>query len=211
MVGICKDDAGFADSHRQSREMNEAFMLSSVRNHELNEEADRLKLQMEAEIAERKLVEEQLRDSLQAHRDLQAAIDQHSIVAITDLQGRITYANDKFCTLSQYSRPDLLGKDHRIVNSGFHPKEFIRELWATIGQGKVWKGEIKNRAKDGTFYWLETTIIPSLEPFIHTQASPKEWFAWLRKRFVRQALEGARNRIVHAERNIHRRPSGTLG
>jgi PAS domain S-box-containing protein len=123
------------------------------------------------EIAERKRVEKAVQEALATSAgqlkelaDQKLALDEHAIVAVTDVQGTITYVNDKFCTISQYSRDELIGQNHRILKSGHHSKDFFQQMYDALANGTVWHGEIKNRAKDGSIYWVETTIVPFVGP-----------------------------------------------
>lgn len=124
-------------------------------------------------VSAQKDTETALQQSIHELSDYKYALDESAIVAITDQKGIIKHVNENFCRISKFSREELIGEDHRIINSSYHPKAFIKNIWTTIANGQIWKGELKNKAKDGTYYWVDTTIVP----FLNDAGKPYQYVA----------------------------------
>ncbi|MBY0148535.1 sensor histidine kinase [Neobacillus niacini] len=155
-------------------------------------------------------LELELKKSIQELMDIKFALDESSIVAITDSRGTITYVNEQFIQISKFTKDELIGQDHRILNSGYHSEEFFKEMWRTIGTGEVWKGEIQNRAKDGSCYWVDTTIVP----FLNDKGKPYQYLAIRheiteRKR-VEQELQKMMTSIIDVQEEERKRLSRNL-
>ncbi|MBU8878028.1 PAS domain S-box protein [Bacillus sp. FJAT-29790] len=142
--------------------------------------------------------------------DLKFALDASTIVAFTNKKGIITYVNEKFCEVSKYSAEELIGKDHRIINSGYHSNEFMKNLWQTISSGNVWTGEIKNKAKDGAYYWVDTTIVP----FLDERGIPYQYLAIrhevTQRKQAEVELQNMMGKIIYVQEDERRRLSREL-
>ena len=152
---------------------------------------------MSALVNQREISQRELQAALSDLAKQKFALDQHAIVSITDLSGVIIYANDKFCQISGYTREELLGKTHRVINSGVQSREFFGDLWRTILAGKVWHGEICNRAKDNARYWVQATIVPLLDD----QCKPEQFIAIRTDITARKQMQAA---IVETESRLRR-------
>lgn len=155
------------------------------------------------DISDRKRSEAELEKLVKELSDFKFAIDQSSVLSISDNQGVITYANDKFCEISKYSRDELLGKNYHIINSGYHSQEFFHNLWLTIKNGQVWRNEVKNKAKDGSFYWVDLTVVPLVDREGISQRFLSFCTDITNRKLAEEALQESELKFRQLAENIH--------
>lgn len=186
---------------------NQNCRVAEMQTAEMEWKGKRAYLLSLVDTTKRSQTERQLQASLKDLADFRYALDRSAIVTIMDTQGRINYANYKFCEISQYSREELLGQNHHIFDSGYHSHQFFRNLWRIISSGQVWRGEIRNRAKDGSIFWVDTTIIPFLdEDSVPWQYLTIRWDITAQK----QAEEAFRESEAHYQQLLNHLPAGVI-
>jgi diguanylate cyclase (GGDEF)-like protein/PAS domain S-box-containing protein len=157
--------------------MNQRLRVSYAEAKRLDDELKRTNETLEDKVISRtKELQESEKVSKSTLMELQLqklALDEHAIVSITDVTGTITYANERFCRITQYTREELLGKNHSLLNSGIHPKGFFKNMFRVIAHGEVWHNEVCNRAKDGSLFWLDMTVVP----FLNEKNKPYQYIA----------------------------------
>ena len=180
----------------------------------------KLAVQLKEQDLQSTLYEEiaKLKEAFSEFSALKSALDQSIIVAVTDRAGKILYANDEFCRSSKYSREELVGKTHRVINSGYHDKNFFKNLWDTILRGEIWEGNIKNRSKDGEYYWVKTSIVPFCDEnkkpymFIALRTNVTKWK--LQEEQLFNTLKNDYNLVVNSMHSfiykLERNDSGTF-
>ncbi len=168
-TNLYDSDGALIGSNTIIRDMSDIYKLKEIKDQ--NDKLLQLNAHVTQLIEQEKEANRKISNLNVQFNKIKHAFDKTSIIAVTDKDGIITYANDEFCRVSKYSREELIGQNHRILKSGYHPPEFYKGMWHTISNGYVWNGEIKNKAKDGSMYWVKTSIIPILD----ADGKPKEY------------------------------------